>query len=144
MPTPPPNPSSIAHHDVRDDPPFLVVPYMDDFRDCLGDGRFAAMGLSVNSQTVHNEGHGGARSTAVGAWKKCWWLWCCSNASELSCYLFNTDLLYGSWYEEVGYEQRASHIVAQFYRASEDGLSLVLDNALAISGMYDQFYGIAN
>lgn len=49
---------------VRDDPPFFVVPYVDNCRDPLDARRFTAIRPSGDAKNVLKERHGGESDTA--------------------------------------------------------------------------------
>lgn len=125
IPTCPLNPSRVALCEVRDDPPFLVVRYLDDFPDRLDGRRFGAMRLSQDGQTGRDEQHGPECDTALGACKKRWWHWDSCSASDLSCCFSKPDLPCFHCYEEVGYVQGLGNIVAHIGSISEDDWTFV-------------------
>lgn len=142
MATIPSTPSHAARHNIRDDPPILVVRYMDDFCDRLEAKRPAGMHASGDAQIVDDEPQGRHRDTAVGPWKIYWRNKSSVLTSELSFYFSNTDLLNARFYEEVEYEGRLGDIVAQTCSISENDWSFLLDDFFAIPRPYDQFQGI--
>lgn len=70
MATPFSTPSRIVRSNVRDDQPFWVARYMNNFHDCPDAGPFAAMSPSRKAQTVRHERHGWKCDTSVGTWMK--------------------------------------------------------------------------
>lgn len=102
IPTPPSTPSPVTRRDVRKDLPFSFMYYMDYFRDLLDARLFAATYLSEDAPTVCDEQHSPECDTTGCAWKNLWWHLGDREASELSCYLSDSDLPYVRCYENFG------------------------------------------
>lgn len=117
---------------------------MDDFPDRLWAKQLAGLHLSGDMQTVCDERHGREQDITVGAWKECWWPGGGHSASEQKFYFSNSDSPYVYCYEEVEYEQRLGDIVAHICRNSGDDWSIILENFLAVSRLYDLFCAIAS
>lgn len=66
MYAPPLTSSRIAHQNVRDDLPFSVIHYLDEFRECVKARRYATMRLSDEALTIHDAQHGVLPQSAYG------------------------------------------------------------------------------
>lgn len=116
---------------------------MKDFCNCLDAMKLAPMRPSADLPTVGDDRHGWG-TAAVSTWKKCWWYWGGPSVSELSYNFSDTDWPWVCYYYQLVYEQRLGEIAAHICCLSEDDWSSMLDDVLAISRAYDQFYTIEN
>lgn len=77
--------SRAARLKLRDDPLFLLGPYINNFRDCLEALQFADLSFTEDTQTILNMLDGRKRDNALGVWQQQGWQCSGRNTSVLSC-----------------------------------------------------------
>lgn len=111
--------SGDTRRDIRHSRIFLVVPYVENFRDLPDARRIAAGHLSLDVQDICDVRHRNGRDSALGVWKRCWWHWSNGSVWEFSCYFSDSDVPYLCCFEEAEYKRRLGHIVLNACNSDE-------------------------
>lgn len=121
------------------DPAFSVGQNVDDFGDHLDDQRLATMRLSRDAQMIRIGHSAHYRDTAVRMCTRRWQHQRGRCASELVCYLSNTDLQSVRWYKMSGYERLFGYIATNISSVNQAEWAFMLDYVFAISLAYGLF-----
>lgn len=121
-------PNRSARCNMRDDPPFSVVRYIDDFRDWFDAGN--SLPCLILGMHTWFKMHG-THLNVILPWeceRNLGGIEAVASASESNCYFPNTESPYGRCYEGAGYERHPGEIVAKIHNNDEAYWSFDLDD----------------